>query len=70
MVAIGLHLTSLVTLTDREGSPIPVVPAKLTNSHVPSLGHMFILKPVTETQLALLQVQSQPLELEGGTNFM
>ena len=36
------------------------------DSHVLSLVHIFIPTPITETLLGLIQVQSQPLELDRG----
>ena len=42
----------------------------MVDSHILSLGHVFIPKPITKTLLGLIQVQSQLLELEGGISFM
>lgn len=40
------------------------------DSHVLSLGHMSVPKPITKTLLSLIQIQSQPLEEEDGISFV
>lgn len=42
----------------------------VVDSHILSLTHIFIPKPITETLLGLIQIQSQPLELEGGISLI
>lgn len=70
-MAVGSHSTNLMTLADGRGSSFLVVPATLVvDSHSLSMDHIVIPKPITEILLGPIQVQSQPLELEGGISLM
>lgn len=45
-------------------------PTRVLNFHVLSLGPICIPKAITEALLGLLQIQSQPLEPEGGISVV
>lgn len=61
-----------MTPADRGGSSSPVVPSKLLWWILLSSAQLtcLFLNPSAELRLGFLQVQSQPLELEGGFSFM
>lgn len=59
MLAMGGHSTCLVTPADRGGPSFHSSSQTLVvGSPTLSLTHIFILKPITETLLGLIQVQS------------
>lgn len=73
-LSAGYRLT-VYQFSDPGGQRGPLFPGSsgqtlVVDSHILSLTHIFIPKPITETRLGLIQIQSQPLELEGGISLM